>query len=304
MIAPRILCVVLIAGVFGRKPVPGKPVEGSSFTFNCSYPPGYETNDKYFSKVGHFSSEDVIRTGEHNTLVWNGRFSILDDTRGRHFRVKVDPVEAGDSGNYMAGIDIPLLRDPYCVFEVEVQRAPLGAGQLQRDDIIPANQTHGHTEKEDHADQMAIWQDLQQATDVNFTALDNHPSVGGDGGNHHFESWFSHLILVCVCALLIVCMFSLLLLFKKHCNKSNTGPISLSIRGRPTSSDSQAADYETMNSVDVTATPSTVAVETKAPAEASIPIYAEVQRRSHIYQNLRAETRLEAIYHSLDIPTN
>lgn len=61
-----------------------------------------------------------------------------------------------------------------------------------------------------------------------------------------------------------------------------------------------------MNSASVNQAQSSAAVESEAPSdtEASIPVYAEVQRRSHVYQNLRAETFQEAIYHSIDVSAN
>lgn len=62
------------------------------------------------------------------------------------------------------------------------------------------------------------------------------------------------------------------------------------------------SDYETESSVAVNQTQSSAAAEseTLSDTEASIPVYAEVQRQSHVYQNLRAETFQEAIYQSLD----
>ncbi|XP_076118372.1 uncharacterized protein LOC143099190 isoform X2 [Alosa pseudoharengus] len=296
-----ILCLSLLSGVLHL--VPGvfgvqteKPVEGRPFTVSCSYPPRYRTNTKYFSKVIDSTEADLIRTSIHNTLVRVGGLSLYDDTSRQQVRVTFDAVKSGDAGQYMTGIDITLLPDPTCRFQLEVQKDLVG--------------------------QTSIWQTLDQTAEMNVTTLTNHHSVGVDGANltnhhsvgvdganHQFESWFSLPILVCVCALLIVCVFSLLLLFKLHCStehdEHNIASISLSYRVRPRSS--QTSDYETMNSVlgDNT-TQSSVAVESAAPsdAETSIPIYAEVQRRSHVYQNLRADTLQEAIYHSLDVPAN
>ncbi|KAG5278090.1 hypothetical protein AALO_G00095070 [Alosa alosa] len=267
----------LVPGVFGEQN--GKPVEGRPFTVSCSYPPRYKTNTKYFSKVVDSTEADLIRTSIHNTLVRVGGLSLYDDTSRQQVRVTFDAVKSGDAGQYMTGIDITLLPDPTCRFQLEVQKDLVG--------------------------QTSIW----QTAEMNVTTMTNHHSVGVDGANHQFESWFSLPILVCVCALLIVCVFSLLLLFKLHCStehdEHNIASISLSYRVRPRSS--QTSDYETMNSVlgDNT-TQSSVAVESAAPsdAETSIPIYAEVQRRSHVYQNLRADTLQEAIYYNLDVPAN
>ncbi|XP_076118371.1 uncharacterized protein LOC143099190 isoform X1 [Alosa pseudoharengus] len=322
-----ILCLSLLSGVLHL--VPGvfgvqteKPVEGRPFTVSCSYPPRYRTNTKYFSKVIDSTEADLIRTSIHNTLVRVGGLSLYDDTSRQQVRVTFDAVKSGDAGQYMTGIDITLLPDPTCRFQLEVQKAPIGNAKLQRGDRNSTRQRHGNAKKEDLVGQTSIWQTLDQTAEMNVTTLTNHHSVGVDGANltnhhsvgvdganHQFESWFSLPILVCVCALLIVCVFSLLLLFKLHCStehdEHNIASISLSYRVRPRSS--QTSDYETMNSVlgDNT-TQSSVAVESAAPsdAETSIPIYAEVQRRSHVYQNLRADTLQEAIYHSLDVPAN
>ncbi|XP_041961227.1 uncharacterized protein LOC121719556 [Alosa sapidissima] len=293
----------LVPGVFGEQN--GKPVEGRPFTLSCSYPPRYKTNTKYFSKVVDSTEADLIRTSIHNTLVRVGGLSLYDDTSRQQVRVTFDAVKSGDAGQYMTGIDITLLPDPTCRFQLEVQKAPIGKGKLQRDDRNSTHQRHGNAEKEDLVGQTSIW----QTAEMNVTTMTNHHSAGVDGANHQFESWFSLPILVCVCALLIVCVFSLLLLFKLHCStehdEHNIASISLSYRVRPRSS--QTSDYETMNSVlgDNT-TQSSVAVESAAPsdAETSIPIYAEVQRRSHVYQNLRADTLQEAIYYNLDVPAN
>ncbi|XP_062395819.1 uncharacterized protein LOC134083879 isoform X2 [Sardina pilchardus] len=203
-----------------------------------------------------------------------------------------------------------------------------GDGKLQND-INSTHQTPGKSRKGGLVGLTSIQQPLELTVGVNLTTLANNQSVGTDGvnnnhsegvdganhhsvvdgANHQFESWFSLPILVCACALLIVCVFSLLLFFKLHCNtergEHNTVPISLSYEVRPRNS--QTSDYETMNAVVGNNTMlSPAAVESAVPSEKrpSIPIYAEVQRRSHVYQNLRADTLQEAIYHSLDVPAN
>ncbi|XP_058862126.1 CMRF35-like molecule 8 isoform X2 [Acipenser ruthenus] len=99
-------------------------IEGENVKIDCTYKPEYVENKKYLCHGSWPSCSDVIRSGESETLVTEGRFSLYDNRPARVFTVSITELTLEDAGTYYCGVDINWSKDKYTKVEVTVNKAP------------------------------------------------------------------------------------------------------------------------------------------------------------------------------------
>ncbi|XP_036393183.1 CMRF35-like molecule 8 [Megalops cyprinoides] len=99
---------------------------GGAVSIRCNYSQGHKDNRKYFCKGdSSLNCKDLIKTGEKNSSVPDGRFSLKDNIGGRFFTVNISKLTQEDDGKYWCGIDIKLFLDTYAEVLLRVEEAPL-----------------------------------------------------------------------------------------------------------------------------------------------------------------------------------
>ncbi|XP_060922509.1 CMRF35-like molecule 8 [Limanda limanda] len=250
-------------------------VEGQRFSFTCEYPQSRQSNPKYLCRVDD-NETHLIRTERHNQWETKGRFSLYDNTTAAFLLVQVDRLVPEDGGTYWCGVDVSLQPDYICVIHLKVSRAAKP----------PKTRTH-------HINEVST-----TPTDVKVDKLN-----------------ISLLLtaVMCVAAILFVCLFTLCLLCAvKH------------QRSGPRQNREPSADYETMTSGEgtepeprCTCSSSDCAALSAPPlpppercphftsehreSAVSLDEYAEVDVRGRVcrYQDLDLSQLEDHVYHTL-----
>ncbi|XP_058861861.1 CMRF35-like molecule 8 [Acipenser ruthenus] len=99
-------------------------IEGENVKIECPYQHEYNENGKYLCRDSWPSCSDVIRSGEPETLVTEGRFSLYDNRSARVFTVTITELTLEDAGIYYCRIDRKIKFDEYTEVKVTVNKAP------------------------------------------------------------------------------------------------------------------------------------------------------------------------------------
>ncbi|KAK6463871.1 CMRF35-like molecule 5 isoform X3 [Huso huso] len=99
-------------------------IEGENVKIDCTYKPEYLENKKYLCRDSWPSCSDVIRSGEPETLVTEGRVFLYDNRSARVFTVTIKELTQEDAGTYYCGVDIKRIVDEYTEVKVTVNKAP------------------------------------------------------------------------------------------------------------------------------------------------------------------------------------
>ncbi|XP_076003830.1 CMRF35-like molecule 1 isoform X2 [Genypterus blacodes] len=172
-------------------------VEGQRLDIRCDYPYSQRENPKYFCYGDCSPSSHLIRTDKHQVWVRGDRFSLYDNTTGAFMVARVDELRLGDGGMYYCGVDISLYRDT--LVEIQLSVSPVR---------------------------------------ITTNPLENVTQNAAHGGDIKMDTFHLPLVLtavMCVAALLFVCIFTLFLLLVVKQQTSASRP------NREISS-----DYETM----------------------------------------------------------
>ncbi|XP_022611488.1 CMRF35-like molecule 8 [Seriola dumerili] len=170
-------------------------VEGQTLSFRCEYSRDLWSNAKYFCRDD--DDNPLIWTDKHDQWETNGHFSLYDNTTGAFIIIKVDKLVPEDSGTYLCGVDLSLRRDRIIEIQLNVPRAK-----------PPENLTQHNT--------------VKPYFPMDFTVDKFHMSL------------FLTAVM-CVAAILFVCLFTLCLLWAvKH------------QRSGPHQNREASSDYETM----------------------------------------------------------
>ncbi|KAK1149777.1 CMRF35-like molecule 5 isoform X2 [Acipenser oxyrinchus oxyrinchus] len=99
-------------------------IEGRNVKIDCPYQPEYNENEKYLCHTRWIPNNALISSGEPETLVTEGRFSLYDNRSARVFTVTITELTQKDAGTYYCGIKIDWSTDKYTEVEVTVNKAP------------------------------------------------------------------------------------------------------------------------------------------------------------------------------------
>ncbi|KAK6471292.1 CMRF35-like molecule 8 isoform X1, partial [Huso huso] len=97
-------------------------IEGENVKVECPYQPEYKENIKYLCHGSWPSCSDVIRSGEPETLVTEGRFSLYDNRSVRVFTVTITELTLEHAGTYYCGVYIDWFEDKYTAVKVTVSK--------------------------------------------------------------------------------------------------------------------------------------------------------------------------------------
>ncbi|XP_040892462.1 transmembrane domain-containing protein TMIGD3-like isoform X2 [Toxotes jaculatrix] len=118
-----IITVLQIQALISVKPKAVMGEEGQTLDFRCEYPHSWKSNSKYFCRLDD-NNTCLILTDKHNQWETDGRFSLYDNTTGAFFIVKVDELVPEDSGTYWCGVDVSSCPDHISFVTLNVSRAP------------------------------------------------------------------------------------------------------------------------------------------------------------------------------------
>ncbi|XP_029358468.1 CMRF35-like molecule 8 isoform X2 [Echeneis naucrates] len=93
-------------------------VEGQTLSFTCEYPPDFKNNGKCLYQDS--KDKPLIWTDKHNQWDTTGRFSLYDNTTEAFFIVKLNQVVPEDSGTYWCGVGVEGNQVPSCVGTVQL----------------------------------------------------------------------------------------------------------------------------------------------------------------------------------------
>ncbi|XP_067260306.1 polymeric immunoglobulin receptor-like [Chanodichthys erythropterus] len=111
--------LLMIPGVVSSISVTG--YSGGGVTITCKYDEGYAAYVKYFCKGQWSDCTDQIKTDIKDKWVYNGRFSLYDDTRSEVFTVTIRDLREQDSDTYWCGTE-RVGKDLYTEVNLEVIR--------------------------------------------------------------------------------------------------------------------------------------------------------------------------------------
>ncbi|KAI2644792.1 Polymeric immunoglobulin receptor [Labeo rohita] len=116
--------LLMIPGVVSSISVTG--YSGGGVIITCRYDKNYTANAKYFCKgqkpniLQNKRCSDLIKTEEKEKWVYEGRFSLYDDTSAAVFIVTIRDLSEQDSGTYQCASDISLSKDSYTEVKLNV----------------------------------------------------------------------------------------------------------------------------------------------------------------------------------------
>ncbi|XP_058863769.1 CMRF35-like molecule 8 isoform X3 [Acipenser ruthenus] len=99
-------------------------IEGGNVKIDCPYQPEYNDNKKYLCHTRWMLINALISSGEPETLVTKGRFSLYDNRSASVFTVTITELTQKDAGTYYCGVDINWSTDKYTEVKVTVNKAP------------------------------------------------------------------------------------------------------------------------------------------------------------------------------------
>ncbi|XP_067355349.1 uncharacterized protein [Channa argus] len=270
-----IVTVLQIQALISERTSTVAGVEGQTCSFRCEYPAKIQSNLKFLWRVDDSLYNSLIRTSKENEWVRNRHFSLYDNTTGGFIIIRVDKLVQEDTGVYWCGVDVSSLPDYVCVIQLKVIRAKL---QENLSNYI---------------------------TKMPISPMD--PTVDP------FNKSLFLTAMMCVAAMLFVCLFTLcLLLTVKHRSSA------------PRHNRQVSADYETMmpregiqpedcctcpecdglGALSTAPPPNEVCSVFKLKQREStvtlgISEYVDVDLPGHQYQHLDLDQLEENVYHSL-----
>ncbi|XP_034044531.1 uncharacterized protein LOC117526581 [Thalassophryne amazonica] len=248
-------------------------VEGQRFDFRCMYPGSQWHNTKYFCyKDDCISNSILIMTNKHNQWVTNGRFSLYDNSTGAVFIVRVAELILEDSRTYWCAVNSSL--HPDSISEIQLN-------------VLPATTA------------------ILTGTSRRYTTTGEILPLSFKVDKLHLPLFLTALM--CVSALLFMCLFSmsLMLLGARHHSS------------RPRHNTETSSDYETMmpgvrNEPELCSHPSALPPPpdlcshvTSKYQESTVSVghyeSVDLDEAAHIchYQHLDLSLLEEHIYHSL-----
>ncbi|KAL6482258.1 hypothetical protein MHYP_G00103380 [Metynnis hypsauchen] len=307
--------VLLISGTcFAAKYTEVTGYEGRRLRINCHYPAGSEERGKYFCRLQGLPCPDLIRTTAKNSWDIQGRFALFDNTSARFFSLEIFSLHLNDSGKYWCGVDISLRPDFISGVQITVKRVENRTGALTIQNTVEISSP-------------AITVD--QTVD---SGPDNRPQQS------HFR-FLAVITTTCVGMLFFVCVFSLVHVLKRinSCNLSVSASYNLRENQKsdpehteddyvrmkpgvglvhsPAAEDINSPSSEPHSSLP---TPQTGAAVASMSHPEIDPDYLDlfpvinmdldseyidpnVNRLSHVYENLQADSVQEPIYQTLDL---
>ncbi|KAK9981706.1 hypothetical protein ABG768_001230 [Culter alburnus] len=163
--------------------------EGKHVMFHNRYPEGYETNTKYFGKTDGFSFEKLVQTSHPLRWAKQGRFALFDNTSARILTAVILRLVLEDSGLYSFGVDVKLLPD----LSGDDIQLTVRRGEAQRPTISLPTAIVSSTNSPANITAQNWTKTRNQETSLRFVSV---------------------LSLVCVCTLLVVCLFAVFKVLK------------------------------------------------------------------------------------------
>ncbi|KAK2815866.1 hypothetical protein Q5P01_026333 [Channa striata] len=100
-------------------------VEGQTVSFRCEYPAKLRHSVKFLWRVDDSKLKSLIMTNKQDEWVKERNFSLYDNTTGGYIIIRVDKLVQEDAGIYGCGVDVSSLPDHVSVIQLNVVRAKL-----------------------------------------------------------------------------------------------------------------------------------------------------------------------------------